>query len=45
MAQNENLKFYKEDKYWNMDLKRDFLTETKGLWGDTHADKYTGRIF
>ena len=32
MAQNENLKFYKEDKYWNADLKKEFMNETRGLW-------------
>ena len=45
MAQNENLKFYKDAKYWNADLQKEFLHETSGLWTDTHADKYTGRIF
>jgi hypothetical protein len=45
MAQNENLKFYKEDKYWNADLKKEFMNETRGLWESTHRDKYTGRIF
>jgi len=45
MAQNENLKFYKEEKYWNSDLRNEFFKETSGLWETTHADKYTGRIF
>jgi len=25
MAQNENLKFYKEEKYWNADLRKEFF--------------------
>ena len=45
MAEKENLRFYQDDKYWNMDLKEEFMNETRGLWETTHADKYTGRIF
>ena len=45
MAQNDNLKFYKDEKYWNSDLRKEFDSETRGLWETTHADKYTGRIF
>ena len=45
LAQNENLKFYKERKYWNNDLREEFETETRGLWETTHANKYAGRIF
>ncbi len=45
MATKDYLKFYKEDKYWNVDLKEEFASETRGLWENTHADKYTGRIF
>jgi len=45
MAQNENLKFYKEAKYWNADLSREFLKETNGLWENNMEDKHNGRIF
>lgn len=45
MADKEYLKFYKDEKYWNMDLRDEFMHETTSLWGDTHNDKYTGRIF
>lgn len=45
MAQNENLKFYKESKYWNMDLRKEFDHETTGLWVGHHNDKHNGRIF
>jgi len=45
MAMNEQMKFYKDQKYWNNDLRPEFENETRGLWETTHADKYTGRIF
>ena len=45
MAQNENIKFYKDEKYWNADLKKEFYSETNGLWEDNMGDKYNGRIF
>lgn len=45
MAKREVLKFYNEEKYWNPDLRPEFLAETRGLWETTHADKYNGRIF
>jgi hypothetical protein len=45
MAQNENLKFYKDQKYWNADLREEFMKETSGLWEGNHSDKYNGRIF
>lgn len=45
MAQNENMKFYKDNKYWNDDLRPEFVAETRGLWETTHGNKYTGRIF
>lgn len=45
MAEKENLKFYNDKKYWNADLREEFLEETRGLWETTHADKHNGRIF
>lgn len=45
MAEKEYLKFYKDTKYWNMDLRDEFMNETRGLWDTTHADKRIGRIF
>lgn len=44
MANRNYLKFYGEDKYWNMDLKEDFLNQTRSMWRG-QADKYDGRIF
>jgi hypothetical protein len=45
MAEKEYLKFYKDTKYWNMDLREEFMNETRGLWETTHADKRMGRLF
>lgn len=44
MANKDNMKLYNDEKYWNLDLRDEFLTETRGLWATTHGDKYTGRI-
>lgn len=45
MAEKEYMKFYKDTKYWNMDLREEFLSETRTLWETTHSDKRMGRIF
>jgi hypothetical protein len=45
MAEKEYLKFYKDTKYWNMDLRDEFISETRGLWEGTHSDKRMGRAF
>lgn len=45
MAQKEKLKLYNDEKYWNIDLREEFLSETRGLWEGHHDDKYAGRIF
>lgn len=45
MAEKENLKFYKDEKYWNLDLRDEFINETTGLWLGHHADKRKGRLF
>ena len=44
MSRRHYLKFYGEDKYWNMDIKEDFLGQTRSLWQGNN-DKYDGRIF
>lgn len=41
MSTRDYLKLYGEDKYWNMDLKDDFLKQTGNLWKGI-ADKYDG---
>lgn len=40
MANKDQLRFYNDDKYWNSELREEFLMETRGLWIDTHSDKY-----
>jgi len=45
MAEKDTIKLYREDKYWNLDLKEEFLHETTTLWRTTHADKHNGRLF
>jgi len=44
MSTKDYLKFYGEDKYWNMNLKEDFLGQTRSLWKH-NGDKYNGHIF
>lgn len=44
MSTREYLKFYNEDKYWNSDLKEDFVNQTRSMWRG-NACKYNGRIF
>jgi hypothetical protein len=36
MAEKEYMKFYKDEKYWNLELRDEFFTETRGLWDTTH---------
>ena len=45
MAQRENLKLYGDDKYWNLDLKDEFMGQTRSLWHGNFDDKRDGSIF
>jgi len=45
MAQQHNLKFYKDSKYWNLEMRKEFESETNSMCFGTHADKHNGRIF
>ena len=45
MAQKENLKLYSEDKYWNLDVKDEFQSETRTLWQGNFSCKKNGSIF
>ena len=45
MNSRDNLKFYNEDKYWNMDLRDEFNASTRGLWKGNFDSKYDGSIF
>jgi len=44
MNEHEELKFYNEDKYWNMDLKEEFVGQTTNLWRGNFDDKRNGSI-
>lgn len=44
MSTRDYLKFYGDDKYWNMDLKEDFLGQTRSMWKGLKT-KYQGQIF
>ncbi len=44
MSTRDYLKFYGEDKYWNVDLKKDFMSQTGNMWRGL-TDKYNGHIF
>lgn len=44
MSTRDYLKFYGEDKYWNQEVKEDFLNQTRSMMRG-NADKYDGRIF
>ena len=45
MRTRDNLKFYGEDKYWNLDLKDEFMANTRNLWRGNFSNKYRGSIF
>lgn len=45
MAQREQLRLYSEDKYWNLDLKDEFMSSTRGLWLGNFDSKHEGSIF
>jgi hypothetical protein len=44
MSTKDYLKFYGDDKYWNLDLKADFMTQTRNLWKGL-SEKDSGRLF
>lgn len=44
MSTRSYLKVYNEDKYWNLDVKDDFLNQTRTMWRN-YSDKYDGQIF
>lgn len=45
MHTRDNLKFYAEDKYWNLDVKDEFMANTRTLWKGNFNNKYDGSIF
>ena len=45
MNTRDNLKFYAEDKYWNWEVKDEFMANTRTLWKGNFDSKYDGSIF
>ena len=45
MSTKDNLKFYNADKYWNMDVKDEFMANTSNLWRGNFDCKHDGNIF
>ena len=45
MNSKDNLKFYHDDKYWNMDVKDEFMAQTRNLWRGQFGNKRSGTIF
>lgn len=45
LSTKEQAKFYNDDKYWNMDLKDDFMANTRTLWKGNFSKKRNGSIF
>lgn len=43
MAQDEVIRLYNDKKYWNPDLRKEFIRETTGLWKDTFKSTHGGR--
>ena len=44
MATKDYMKFYNEDKYWNLDLKDEFMDTTGNMWRG-YTNKYSGSNF
>ena len=40
MNTRDNLKFYQEDKYWNLDIKDEFMANTRTLWQGNFDNKH-----
>jgi len=45
MNSKDSLKFYGDDKYWNLDVRDEFNTETRGLWKNNFSNRFEGSIF
>lgn len=44
MDTKEILRFYNDEKYWNLDQREEFINQTTTLWRGL-ADKKNGQIF
>jgi len=45
MNTKENLNVYNDPKYWNHDLREEFMSNTRSLWAEPATRTYNGRIF
>lgn len=45
MDKKDNLKLYGDAKYWNLDVRDEFMASTRGLWKGNFDSKYKGSIF
>lgn len=45
MNTRDNLKFYNDDKYWNLDIKDEFMGQTRNMWLGNFDNKRDGSIF
>ena len=45
MNTRDNLKFYNDDKYWNLDIKDEFMGQTRSMWLGNFDNKRDGSIF
>ena len=45
MDKKDNLKLYGDEKYWNLDVRDEFMASTRGLWKGNFDNKYNGSIF
>ncbi len=43
MDTKDNLKLYNDPKYWNIELKDEFISQTRTMWPDLMT-KYDGRV-
>ena len=43
MDTNQTIKLYNDPKYWNLELRDEFLSQTRSLWLDL-TDKYEGKV-
>lgn len=43
MDTKQQIKLYNDPKYWNLELRDDFISQTRSLWPNL-CDKYEGRV-
>ena len=43
MDTREQLRLYNDPKYWNLELRDDFLSQTRSMWINL-CNKYEGRV-